>query len=315
MASRTYQHSTTFANLKDIKEEIPGSLTTYQWLSTLDYFLESAIDPIATAWPDFLDNYFSKVVAWQFYKPAVKFSRNSREMLPHLLFNSLTTEGATKRRWQKEMLLNRGLLFGLVAMFLRTTESFMALHDPSKRLTPQRRLAIQQAERHTSPFLHSCILQVRYWDAKARWFKDLLTQKYIRMALMSAKRTYTDVDYAKELDDIVQTFLVYMSKAIDRCDSRQGVLTTFIQTWFYSARSEVRRQVATDVHTSYEELLENGGIPDSTEPDTTYEAIQHLAATAKGLDPVGSLRYALGIPEFHTTADRQALLRFAVPKP
>ena len=297
-----YQHSETFASLKNTKE-LKTNYTTYQYLHTLDHFIESAIDPIATAYPDFLDNYFAKVVAWQTTRPNVKFSRNHKDVLPALLFNSLTTEGAAKRVHQKSMMMNRGVLFGAVSTYLRTVNSYMKLHDPSFRLKrSKRKLLIALGEQRCgSPYLHAATLQVQYWINKAHGFKELIVQKYIRLALNSARRTYTEIEYEIKLDDIIQTYMIYLSKAIDRCDSRQGVLTTFIQTWFYSARSEIQKSVVEEHHTSYEELVSSGALTKATSPDNNYEAIQHIAATAKTLDRCGSLRYALGIPEFFTS--------------
>lgn len=305
----SYQHSETFAQLKNIKEELPGNCTTYQLLSTLDYFIESAIDPIATAWPDWLDNYYAKVVAWQYVRPSVKFSRSPRGCSPHLLFNMLTTDDPVeKRRWQKEMFLNRGMLFGLIALFLKSSAGFMRLHDPTNRVPLRKRLLlIAMAEERTSPYLHAAVLQTRYWSDRARWFKDIIMQKYTRLALMNAKRTYQQVNCLKDLDDIVQTFLLYMNKAIDRCDSRQGVLTVFIQTWFYSARTEVQKQVGDSIASSYDDLGDWGHSINFTDPDTSFEDVQHLASLARKIDPAGVLRHALGIPEFLSRAQVRKL--------
>lgn len=307
--SNVYTHSDTFASLKNIKEEVRESLTTAQWLQTLDYLLESSIDPIVTANTDLADNFFAKVVAWQGHKPSIKFSRNDKTTLPVALFNSLTTQGAEKRLHQKSMLLNRGLLFGLVAIFLRTVNNYKRLHDPALKMGRSRRLLlIQQAEsRVKSTHLYAAIMQVEYFSSKAHWFKELIMQKYTRLALMNAKRTYKAVGYAQRLDDIVQVYLIFLSRAIDRCDSRQGVLTTFIQTWFYSARSEVQKSCVESQHTSYEEMLENGIHHLTTEADHGYEAVQHLAYAAKQVDTVGILRFSLGIPEFFSKKDLKKL--------
>lgn len=306
-----YQHSETFASLKTIKEGIKDNLTSYQWLTTLDFFIESAIDPIATAYPDYLDNYYAKVVAWQTIKPSVKFSRNAKATLPALLFNSLTTENAEKREFQKAMMLNRGVLFGIINYYLHLVDRYMKLHDPTTRIAKGRRqLLLSLAEKETTPYLYSATLQCRYWANRAFAFKELIVQKYVRLALVSAKRTYELVHYEQKLDDIVQTYLLYLSKAIDRCDSRQGVLTTFIQTWFYSARSEVQKAVHEDQHSSYEEMIENGVFADASQPDCKYEAIQHVSAIAKALDPEGTLRFSIGVPEFFTTHQRKALLKY-----
>lgn len=305
----TYQHSEGFARLKNIKEGTTENYTTYQWLHTLDFFIESAIDPIATAYPDFLDNYFAKVVAWQATRPSVKFSRNVKDTLPAALFNSLTTDNQQKRVHQKSMMMNRGILFGAIESYLQTVNTFMRLHDPGYKIGIRRRkLLIAIAEQRCgSPYLHAATLQVRYWANKAYEFKGLIVQKYVRLALMNAKRTYTDVDHQIKLDDIVQTYMIYLSKSIDRCDSRQGVLTTFIQTWFYSARAKIQKSVAEEHHSSYEELVEAGSLDEATQPDSNFEAVQHIAATAKALDPTGVLRYSVGIPEFFTSADLSIL--------
>ena len=299
----TYQHSEVFAKLKSIKEDIDQNLTSFQYLTTLDYFVESAIDPIVTAMPIMVDTYFAKVIAWQTHKPSTKFSRINKHDLPTLLFNSITTDGAMKRKHQKDMLLNRGLLFGLLTTFQHTVNNYRKLHDPTYRIDPFRRkmlLAMAQA-RLGNDYLYASIRQVDYWAAKAFAFKELIVQKYTRLALMSAKSTYVDIAYQMKLDDVIQTYLVFLSKAIDRCDARQGVLTTFIQTWFYSAKAEVVRKVSEDSrNSSYDDLLDSG-LP-AVDPDTSYEDVQHLCHTAQTVDPVGVLRYSLGIPEFYSKA-------------
>lgn len=309
----SYQHSEAFASLKNLKEDISENLTSYQWLSTLDYFIESALDPIATAYPDFLDNYFAKVVAWQTTKPSVKFSRNAKGTLPALLFNSLTTEGSKKRGFQKSMMFNRGVLFGAINSYLHTVNKFMELHNPRTNMSKSRRLfLISEIESKTSPHLYSATLQAQFWANKAYSFKELIVQKYVRLALVSAKRTYTLVNYQQKLDDIIQIYLVYLSKAIDRCDSRQGVLTTFIQTWFYSAHAEVQKSLAEDQHSSFEEMVENGVFSEATQPDCKYESLQHVCAVAKELDPEGVLRFATGIPEFLTSGQLRILTSYKV---
>ena len=312
----SYQHSETFANLKNLKEQVTENLTSYQWLSTLDFFIESAIDPIATAYPDFLDNFYAKVVAFQTIRPSVKFSRNAKDTLPALLFNSLTTDGKTKREHQRAMMLNRGVLFGVINTFLDLVDPYLKLHDPLTKIPKsKRRLLIAVAESRTSPHLWAASQQVIFYSKKAYAFKELIVQKYVRMTLMSARRVYVEINHKLKLDDVIQTYLVYLSKAIDRCDSRQGVLTTFIQTWFYSARAEVQRSLSEEQHSSYEELLENGQFADFTMPDCKYEVVQHLAATAKELDPEGTIRFALGIPEFLTSADVAVLRKTAIRQP
>lgn len=307
-----YQHSESFASLKNIKEEITESLTTSQWLQTLDYFLESALDPLVTAAPALVANYFSAVVAWQAHKPSIKFSRTDKFQLPTKLFNALTsTNPIQQREFQKAMLLNRGLLFGLASLFNRTVNTYKQLHSTSFVLHRSKRLtllATAEAQLGGSN-LYPAIKQSEFFLRKAHKFKELIIQKYTRLSLMSAKRVYTETNCAVDLDDAVQTYLIYLSRAIDRCDSRQGVLTTFIQTWFYSAKTEVKSSIL-EQHSSYEELLENGLPVTTVDPDLGYEAIQHLAYEAKAIDPFGVVRFSLGVPEFYSRAQLSQLELF-----
>lgn len=317
MARTGYTHSEVFASLKNIREEVKENFTSYQWLHVLDYFIESAIDPIATAYPDLADTYFAKVVAWQAHRPSVKFSRTDKHALPTLLFNSLTTESEAKREHQKKMLLNRGLLFGLISLFDRATADYMRLHDPTHKTSKSRRaFLISLAEaRCGSSYLYAAVRQSRFFAQKAYWFKELIVQKYTRMTIMSAKKTYEETEFQYNLNDTIQVYLMYLSKAIDRCDARQGVLTTFIQTWFYSAKAEIMKTVTQDSKTSsYDELLESGMSAHSVEPDRKYEVLQHLCVTAKSLDPEGALRHALGIPEVFRSSDRMVMMAFVQPE-
>ena len=309
----TYQHSETFAQLKVIKEDIAGNLTTYQWLHTLDFFIEMALDPIVTAYPDLADNYFAKVVAWQSNKPSIKFSREDKEGMPVLLFNSLTTHNATKRRYQKAMLLNRGLLYGLMSVFSHTVNNYKKLHDPWFPIKPATRLRLlRKAETLTgSPFLYASIREFEFWSTKAYKFKELILQKYIRLTLMQAQHAYKEIEHTVKLDDVVQIYLAYLSKAVDRCDARQGVLTTFIKQWFYSARTEVLKLSAiVNSNTSYEGMLESGLAMSVVAPDSSYETWQHISHVSKTIDPKGVVRFSLGIPEFFTKSQRATLKLF-----
>ena len=290
-----YEHSEIFSRLKATKEEA-SNLTTYQWLATLDFFLESSIDPIITAMPVLADNYFSVVVAHQFMRPSVKYSRNEKSVLPAMLFNSLTTRHSVKRGHQRSMLLNRGVLSLLPGLFLHTVNRFMELHNPQLRIANRTEELAAWSRETDTRFLYQSAQQCRFWDTRAREFKALLLQKYTRMALNNARHAYMAVNHRVPLDDIVQTYLLYTNKAIDRCDSRRGVLTTFIQTWLYSAKTEIIRTSQADNSVEHVEIESLGDTSTSAEDG----ADTHLCSLAKQADPEGILRFKLRIPEYYT---------------
>jgi len=314
----TYQHSKSFERLKGINESITGNLTSLQYLQTLDMFLWRSIEPIHAECPSLFNNYLAKVVANQSLRASTKFSSDDRSKLPILLFNLLSEPDPKKaHEHAKSMHINRGILFGFVSMFLNKLRHYKKLHDPFTTMDDvYRRSEIYRVEQEMGVrqggSLYAAMQQAQYWDEMARDFKGKILQKYTRMSLMNAKLTYADYNHYVKLDDVVQIYLMTADRAIDRCDARQGVLTTFIQNWFKSARSEVADLAKSQTDQSYEALAEEHGdavsdIIGFSIADTSSELEQHVAYVAKQMDRLGYTRGPLHIPEF-CTKEQMALL-------
>lgn len=320
MAASGYTHSVAFEKLKATEEKIVDNLTSLQYLQTLDLFLWSALDPIHAELPHLFHNYVAQVVGAQTLKASTKFTSDDRQRLPVHLFN-LVTDPVPKRAntHARAMSLNRGLLFGFLSLFLSQVQEYESLHQISDMDPIVRQSRIYQIERQlglrTGASLYAVIQQVRYWTDKACWFKELITQKYTRLALNHARLMYRDIKHSVRLDDVVQIYLMTVSKAIDRCNARQGVLTTFILSWFKSARAEVAALARTQMDPSIEALHEQYGdsideVLGTVMPNLEGELIQHVAYISRQVDVHGYLRATLGIPEFVTNDQIKTLKRF-----
>jgi hypothetical protein len=320
MARYDYQHSEIFAKMKDVKERIGTNLTSLEYLETLDMFLWKAIGAIRKAIPSLVDEFMVKAIAQQTFKSSTKFSSIMKEekgKLPVFLFNALT-DGFRNLR------LNRGMLFGLVQIFMDRTESYVELVNAEPLSVEDWKTRVFQLKGMERTLgvvegvaLYNVIEDVNIWYERARDWKSAIIEKYTRKALGQAKVAYEDYNYAMDLADVIQIHMVLLSRAINRCDSRLGVLTTFITSWFKSARSEMTRIINASQEVSYEEMLE--GLGDSAEAEgcddktiTTHEAVQHISMLAKEIDPSGVLRIHLGIPEFMPIDKRKILLVHAL---
>lgn len=323
MAKKTYEHSKVFDSMKATKEKISGNFTSLQYLQTLDMFLWNSLTPIAMECPDMFYNYFAKVVARQTLKSSAKFTSGDRHKLPLHLFNSLVTQDSNKAfETTKIMYINRGILFGFVSLFRNKLKYYTDLQTGSYNISnAMRSTYLHRIERsfglRTGGNLYGAVCQVSYWDTKAREFKAMIVEKYTRMAVLQAQRTYTDYNHFVLLDDIVQIYLETVNRAIDRCDSKQGVLTTFIQNWFKSARGEVAKLAETQTDQSYDELAEIHGdaahtVLGVTLPDLDKEIQTHIAEVCKRVDPQGVMRTCLGIPEFVSRKHREVLTQFVL---
>jgi hypothetical protein len=324
---KTYEHSDIFAKLKDVKERINTNLTSLEYLETLDMFLWKAISSIRKAIPSLVDEFMVKAIAQQTFKSSTKFSSIMKEekgKLPVFLFNALTERDIESLDGFRNLRLNRGMLFGLVQIFMNRTAPYVELVnvDPiSVEEWKARVFQLKDMERNLGVVegvaLYNVIEDVNIWYERARDWKSAIIEKYTRKALGQAKVAYEDYNYAMDLADVIQIHMVLLSRAINRCDSRLGVLTTFITSWFKSARSEMTHIINASQEVSYEEMLEDMG--DSAEAEgcddktiATHEAVQHISMLAKEIDPSGVLRIHLGIPEFMPIDKRKILLVHAL---
>lgn len=301
-----------------MREKIQTNYTSLQYLQTLNHFLWNALTPIANECPELFKGYLCKIVARQTLKASAKFTSNDRHKLPVQLFNALRADDKLVEN-AKDMHVNRGLLFGFIAFFLNRLTEYKALHEHAKDnvVTRSRCWTIERSlglREHGE--LYQAIKDVEYWYAYARKWKDQIIEKYTRMALLQAQATYKDYNFAVKLDDVVQIYLVVVSRAIDRCDSRHGVITTFMQSWFKSAKSEVAKLAEGHQDSSYEGLIEEHGdavhdLLGTVAPDRSSEMWQHVAHVSMQVDPVGLVRTSMHIPQFVSIKHQRLLREFA----
>lgn len=325
---KNYEHSETFSRLKDITEKIDTNLTSLEYLQTLDMFLWNALAPIHSECPLLFHNYVAKIVAHQTLKASTKFTSlmaDERHKLPVYLFNMLTAPEPQKSHEQARLMyLNRGLLFGFLSLFLKKVEPYEALHSMPPSNADEwhaRESQILEFEEsldvRSGGTLYGAIQQTKFWYERARQWKEMIIEKYARLALNHAKIVYQDFNHYVRLGDVAQIHIMVVSRAIDRCDPRQGVLTTFITNWFKSARSEVADLAKTQFDQSYEQLAEELGdalseLIGSSSDDNGSETIEHIAFLAKQIDRFGFIRAPLGIPEFLTKEEKQILYQHAI---
>ncbi len=313
-----YTHSETFASLKTHKESISDNLSSSQYLQTLDMLIWKALTPIIFECPELVRNMFAKFCARQTLAPNTKLTSDQKEKLPTLLFNAMALkEPQDALDAYRKLYFNRGLLFGLLSVFLDKGAEYVKLHnafydsnDPALQIR-LRELEIELGA-NTDSGLYAAAKESAFWDEKARTWRGKIMEKYTRMALLSAKRTYVDYSHKVKLDDVAQIHLMMVGKAIDRCDARLGVLTTFINPWLKGARSQVADEAAEQEHESIEDLQERTDMEPVADFDTTSEELEHIAYRARIIDPVGLVRTMLGIPQWIRAADRQTLMSFVL---
>lgn len=308
--------------MKAVNEKITNNLTSYQYLTVLDELLYNAVAPIVGA-TRFFDVFLAQVLGWQTVNPKRKSCGVGRQELATLttLF-FLTEDPKQKMKIVRQMKLYRNILFECVYRWLEATEEYERISSvigSREGLEATSRVS-ELGLMRPGWSLHSTRSATVYWVGESKKFKESIVQKYTRLCARIAQQDYVKLGHPISLDDMLQIYVMTMSKAIDRCDADRGVLTTHIQNWLKSAKNTVQSMGEKDSggyshkdkvfgHVSLEDV--DVAVSDDDTRDR-QEEIMRIRRVAKAFDPEGVGRILLGIEEVLSDEDRRVLHSMAV---
>lgn len=325
-----YVHSESFAALKGVDEKIVQNLTSFQYLTVLDNMLYESLAPLLVN-TKFFDVFLAQVIGWQTLNPKRKTCGVGRVGLVSLstLFY-LTSEPKQKLKIVKKMKLHRNILFECITRWLDLMQEYPSL---SLRMgSPEVLDAISEMHEkglmRTGYSLHSTYTTTLFWYKKSKTFKEQIMEKYTRMTISTAQRDYADmidhgvISTTENLNDMVQAYMMTMSKAIDKCDADKGVLTTYINSWLKSAKNNVEKRSSSDgtqihkklgvqkiEHVELDDVEDTVSDDDARDRDDLIKRVRHVA---KIFDPKGYGRLALGIHEHLSVDDKLRLHALAI---
>lgn len=306
--SSPYEHSSTFASLKGLNETLKGNHTSAQYLETLDTLIDNALRPIIQSTALF-EGFVCQLIGWQEANRKRKVSFLDRHEFTALACAWLLIPSKIDKSFQARRLrIERGALLEFLNTFLESSEHYLQacsarLTGPNGQVLPlDEQLSYRRSveEAYGSPVLmRPYLMEAHYWWNRAQEFKNLILEKYVRLCLMSAQNDYRHTFKCKvKLDDIIQSYLLAAIRAIDKCDARQGVLTTHIRNWFLTARASLAASMRDELSevADDEQLADMQGSVDPVDLDiaSRIEGVRFIARLA---DPTGAGRAYLGISE------------------
>lgn len=310
-----YNHSRVFAALKGVTEQLKDNLTTSQYLQALDKYLSNATTPVVVG-TRFFDTFLTSIVGWQEKNFRRKVTFESRRMVPGKVINFLLQPTAEERVAAfADIKLDRGLQLQALGAFFKRLELYIAASEC--RLLRKGESEVDLAyclfvkkrteeDLRCSISLSTILSESKFWHDRAYAFKEVIMEKYIRLCLNKAQSDY--VHYFKhsiDLNDLIPWYLMAASRAIDKCDSSQGALTSHIESWFKTARTRAaaqRDRIAADIDVEvidfesegFRSSLTTGTSSDEADREEKLHEIRYLAKIA---DPIGAARVYLGIEE------------------
>ncbi len=313
LSNFSYQSSFVFEMMKKSQEEIPVNMTSFQYLSIYDEFLYKAVAPIVEE-TNFARVFVANLLGWQEknFRRKISFKPRREATLRGLEF--IVASPQDQLRKFRRIYLERGVLAELVTAFITATEEASRASSLSVEMRQEGEdlLMFQARCRYVLESTNRDLCSVNairirrdsmYWLNQAIHFRELILQKYYRLCLTTAQRDYVNhFKHTVPLNDIINSYVLAATRAIDKCDFRQGVLTSHITNWFLTARENVGRSrgsssVLLNEAVSFDEIEDTAG-SGQEEGLLAHEQLRILSEVAKLVDPSGAARTYLRLQEY-----------------
>lgn len=334
--SLNYQHSEVMGALKATEEKIKHNYSSSQYVEVLDRMLFNAISPILQC-SGFADYYVSGIVHHYMengrrkISNADKFSFLSRAML------FLAVENDKKPKVYRSLRLERNMTHIVVKRFLEIVRPYKMLKMSMLREDTDLQAALFKMNDIESLIAYrgqidlcAVLSTVEYWHKQYCDFKNHVLAKYHRQITNQAQAYYANNNSNIELSDLIQNYVMFASKAIDKFDHRQGTLTSYIMHWLNHARNIT---ASNENGTAFilppskrrECTVNNVSVPleddDVKELEiNTFEDVEresqneHVRRLARLADPLGLARLSLGIQEVLTPGEVALMKKYEICK-
>lgn len=321
--SKHYKHSDSMGVLKSVTEKLQDNHSSSQYVSVLDTMLLNAISPILQCC-NFADSYVSGVLHHTAANGRRKVSNSGRFNFLARAMLFLSVPSQKKTPVYRSLRLERNITFIIVKDFLDECENY---YDFKSKEVREKTLEIEHRIGYFGGAdLSSAIRATKYWFTAYCNFRNAVLEKYMRLITLQAQKFYQQNNSNIDLDDLLQNYILFASKAIDKFDHRQGTLTSYILNWLNHARNVTashengtafvlppnKRRACT---------VNNIGVPldDSSVKEievdsiTTVEdaaSIERVRRLARLADPHGYARLSLGIEEYLYPSEIRSLTKF-----
>lgn len=320
-----YEHSRVFEGLKNTKESILENYSSDQYFTVLDSLIYSALAPIVENM-DFLTPLLAEVVHHASNNAKRKITNLKREEFNSRFSIFLASPPDKRLEVLKSMRLERTILRLCITKFLAATQDYPYLMQARIK---KEDIRVRLLEKDLGVFPESnksmlaIISEVNVYFKESKKFKTEILEKYNRFICMEAKRIYQHINLRIEMDSIIQTLYVFASYALDKYDSGQGTLTSYIQRWLDHARDKIwtnETQISYEVPKDKKDQIDNRAesLDDlvsskeyAEEDDIDIEQhmrTQRVRQLAKFVDPLGLGRLSLDIQELLNTEEIHLLM-------
>lgn len=327
-----YTHSAVMTATKNVKEKIKKNYSSSQYIEVIDTMIANGISPIIES-TDFVDMFVSGILHHSVENSRRKLSTTERfEFLSNcMLF--LATPTHRKTSLYMRLHIERNISRLIMEKFVESMCGYeqLCMLEALGKATKQdihKRLAIEHKVKSNNTLDLACVYKtVKYWLAQYNEFKAEVLHKYSRFVTGQAQKYYASNKSAIELNDLIQNYILYASKAIDKFDQNQGTLTSHIINWLSHARNitavnengtafvlptaKRREGLINNLAVSIDDDDVQGISIEDNKVEVNSE-IDRVRKLAKLADPLGLARLSLDIEEYLSPDDIKKLKNVAL---
>ena len=242
-----------------MSEAETSNLTGGQIQEALDFLIYKGLEPVVL-YSNIFDIQLVHLLGVASTNKKRKISALPREEFLNVVSNALlTNDRELKLRLITEARIERGFVYRFLVGFIEATAGY--IDNYTKKLCCSdygeiQRLErkISSVERHvgfTRAHLFSTIRVVTGYVNLAYEFRNQIVTQYVRHAYKQAHKFCKEKSGHFDFEDLNQTLMAAITKAIDKYDSSKGALTSYINYWILNAMTYSNPQFGYEYGVSY----------------------------------------------------------------
>jgi hypothetical protein len=226
--------------LLKVKEQLQENLSSVQIARTLDSLIFKSLGSMIQH-TDHIEYVLVELLYHIFHNMRRKFSNKPHDELRDALFSLIVNKKKTGKVAEIRRLgLERSIYFKILRSFEIDAQTYITDMEQAlvsgTKTEAMRAIEVKYRAADSPGFYHACT-NTLFWARRAFTFRNMIVEKFIRLAYVEAQKARAKTGLTISLDDLVRNMVLSIFKAIDKYDPEQGPLTSYIKWWFLDAKN------------------------------------------------------------------------------
>ncbi len=284
--------------LLQLQEKIKDNLSSAQIAGTLDELLMRAMAPLIDH-TMFIEWFFADVLPYAVYNSRRKLSNVPTQKFHDMMLSVIVAVPKTEKlATLRKMRMERTIYFMALKAFHDLATAYLSAMEQGLTAEGDERVACVKKMRdietqvgYTSKVsFYSVIKQTLFWQDQAVDFRNMIIEKFVRLAYGEAAKAYAATNMTIDKGDLFRDLILAISRAIDKYDSQRGTLTQYVRWWILDGVTNHRNPhqygTAYTIPTAQrKKMQEAGGLPINN-LSVSWDEIIEQGDDVEGYDPV-----------------------------